>query len=41
MSFANQEGGKGGGNTQGLEALPGFAWKQLEQMNFVIFGTEC
>lgn len=41
MNFADQGGGKGGGNTQDLQPLPGFAWKQLEQMHFVIFGTEC
>lgn len=41
MSFVDQEGGKGGGNAQDLQPLPGFAYKQLEQMHFVIFRTEC
>lgn len=41
MSFADQEEGKGGGSAQDLQPLPVFAWKQLEQLYFVIFGTEC
>lgn len=41
MSFADQEEGKGGGSAQDLQPLPGFVWKQLEQLYFVIFGTEC